>query len=133
MANAYDRPETVVINVLDPSADDQQFMVWRAPRACEVISAYASSMVAQTAGSAGEFTLLNYGTAGTAVEGTVVNTIGGTASASRLPALTPVAGTINEGTIAAGDVVVMDYQETGDWVEGVVTIVLEVVWGIGAN
>ena len=125
-------PETIVIHVPDPTADDKQRIVWRAPVACEVKSAYISAQAAQAAGSAGEYTLLNYGTAGTASEGTVVSTMGGTAAASRLSALTPATGTISEGTMAAGEYLVLDYQETGDFVEEFVTITLEVVYGIGA-
>ena len=125
-------PETIVIQITDPGGDDKQRLVWKAPKACEVISATISPQAAQGSGSAGEYTLLNYGTAGTANEGTVVSAMGGTAVASRLAALTPVAGTINEGTLAEGAYVVLDYQETGDFVEEHVTIVLEVVYGIGA-
>jgi hypothetical protein len=132
MTFPVDLPETIVIQVTDPGADDKQRLVWKAPKACEVISATISVQAAQNAGSAGEYTLLNYGSAGTANEGTVVDVMGGTAVASRLAALTPVAGTINEGTLAEGDYVVLDYQETGDFVEEHVTIVLEVVYGIGA-
>ena len=132
MTNSVDLPETIVIQVTDPGADDIQRLVWKAPKACEVISASISAQSAQGAGSAGEFMLLNYGTAGTANEGTVVSAMGGTAAASRLGALTPAAGTISEGTLAEDAYVVLDYQETGDFVEGHVTIVLEVVYGIGA-
>lgn len=125
-------PETIVFNFGDPGADDKQWLVWRAPVACEITKCYISVRTAQGAGSAGEFKILNYGTAGTSNIGTVVATMGGTAAASRLSALTPVAGTISEGTLSAGQFVVIDYQETGDFVEGEVTIVMEVVYGLGA-
>lgn len=125
-------PETIVIQVTDPGADNKQRVVWRAPQACEVKSAYISAQAAQGAGSAGEYTLLNYGAAGTASEGTVVATMGGTAAAARLSALTPVAGSLVDGTLDSGDYLVLDYQETGDFVEEFVSITLEVVYGIGA-
>ena len=132
MAFTSQIPETIVLHVPDPAADDKQRVVWRAPVACEVKSAYISAQAAQNAGSAGEYLLLNYGTAGTANEGTVVSVMGGTAAASRLSALTPATGTVSEGTMAAGEFLVLDYQETGDFVEEFVTIILEVQYGVGA-
>ena len=128
--------ETVTLNLTDPGADNKQIHVWRAPRACEVVRAYIAVQNAQGAGSAGEFTLQNWDTAGTAIKssgGTIVATLGGTASASRLSAATPSAGSVVEGTMAAGEWVVCDYQETGDWVEQHVTITFDVVYGVGAN
>lgn len=130
-----DNIQTVVFKLADPAADDKQYHVWRAPAACEVLHAYIVSRDAQGAGSAGEFTLQNWGTAGTAIKssgGTVVATLGGTASAARLAAGTPKAGTLVEGTVAEGEWLVLDYQETGDWVEGSITYVFDYVLGIGA-
>lgn len=127
--------ETIVRVVADPGADNKQLHLWRAPRACEVKTAYIVSRDAQGAGSAGEFTLHNYGTAGTAIKstgGTIVATLGGTASAARLAAGVPKAGTIVEGTLAEGEWVVLDYQETGDWVESAVLVQFDVVYGVGA-
>jgi hypothetical protein len=126
---------TITRVLSDPGADNKQYHLWRAPAACEVKRAYIVSRDAQGAGSAGEFTLQNWGTAGTAIKssgGTVVATLGGTASAARLAAGTPKAGTLVEGTLAAGEWLVLDYQETGDWVESAVVIQFDVVYGVGA-
>jgi len=122
-------------HITDPGADDKQIHLWRAPEACEIKSAYIVARDAQGAGSAGQFALHNYGTAGTAIKasgGTVAAAKGGTATADRLSAGTPEAYTISEGTMAAGEWLVLDYQETGDWVEALVTIVIEVVPGVAA-
>lgn len=127
--------ETVVVTVTDPGADDKQMHVWRAPMACEVLRAYVVARDAQGAGSAGEYTLQNWGTAGTAIKtsgGTVVSTLGGTAAGVRLAAETPKAGTVIEGTVATGEWLVLDYQETGDFVEARVIFTFDVVYGIGA-
>jgi hypothetical protein len=35
-----------------------------------------------------------------------------------------------EGTLASGEWLVLDYQETGDWVEASVRIQLDVIYGI---
>jgi hypothetical protein len=125
--------ETITISLADPGADNKQYHLWRAPRECEVVTAYVVSRDAQGAGSAGEFTVHNFGTAGTAIKstgGTVVATMGGTAAGVRLAALTPRAGTVVEGTLASGEWLVLDYQETGDWVEALVRIQLDVIYGI---
>ena len=53
------------------------------------------------------------------------------AGAEPAPA-TPSAGTVIEGTLAQGEWLVLDYQETGDFVEQIVTINLDVVYGVGA-
>ncbi len=132
MANASDRPETISVQITDPGADDQQIHLWKAPKACEVVSSYFVCKDAQASGSAGAFETQNWGTAGTAVEGTVVATLGGTAVADRISAAVPTQGSITEGTLAEGDWLVLDYQETGDFVEGSVNLVFEVVYGIGA-
>lgn len=127
--------ETISRVITDPGADDKQIHLWRAPRACEVKSAYIVARDAQSAGSAGEYTLQNFGTAGTAIKstgGTIVSTLGGTAAAARLAAGVPEAGTIVEGTLAEGEWVVLDYQETGDFVESAVLVQFDVVYGVGA-
>ena len=116
----------------DPGADAKSIMLWRAPAACEILRAYISVQNAQGAGSAGEFALHNFGTAGTSVSGTVAAAKGGTATASRLSAATPAAYTLTEGTMASGEFLFCQYEETGDFVEGVVSITWDYVLGIGA-
>lgn len=117
----------------DPGADDKQIFLWRAPKAVEIKRAYIVTANSQGAGSAGEFMLQYWTSAGTpALSGTVAAALGGTASSSRLTAELPVAYTISEGTLAAGQWLVLDYQETGDFVEGTVSIVWDYVIGVGA-
>jgi len=127
-----DNVQSMTVLVPDPGADNKQIPLWRAPAACEILRAYCTVQNAQGAGSAGEFALLNYGTSGTAVSGTVAAALGGTATASRLSANTPAAYTISEGTMASGQWLTLDYQETGDFTEGMVSITWDYVLGIGA-
>lgn len=119
----------------DPGADNKQIHLFRAPsnQPVEILAAYIAVQNAQGAGSAGNFALHNYGTAGTAVAGTVAAALGGTAAAARLSAATPSAYTLTDGTLTANQWLVLDYQETGDFVEGNVHISVEYVLGIGAN
>jgi hypothetical protein len=132
MAFGSDIVHSVTVIVGDPGADNKQIHLWRAPVAAEIKRAYIAVQNAQGAGSAGAFALHNFGTGGTAVGGTVAAALGGTATASRLSAATPSAYTISEGTMAAGEWLVLDYQETGDWVEQQVAITFDYVLGIGA-
>jgi hypothetical protein len=124
------RSMTVVI--ADPGADAKSIALWRAPVAAEILRAYIVCQNAQAEGSAGNFALHNFGTSGTAVEGTVAAGKGGTASANRLAAATPVAYTLTEGTMAAGEWLYCQYEETGDFIEGLVSITFDYVTGIGA-
>ena len=119
----------------DPGADDQQIHLFRIPgnQPAEFLSGFITVQDAQAAGSAGAYEIQNWGTAGTAVEGTIFATAGGTAASPRIAANTPETLTITEGTVSAGDWVVLDYQETGDFVETQVSVILEYVLGIGAN
>lgn len=124
--------KSLCVTISDPGADDKQIHLWRAPVAAEFLRGYIVCQNAQGEGSAGVFTLQNWGTAGTAAGGTVFASKGGTATSARLSAETPYALTLSEGTFAAGEWLVLDYQETGDWVEGQVSFVLDYVLGIGA-
>lgn len=109
----------LVIDVDPGSTGD--FHLMRAPRAITVKAAYVVAKAAQNAGTAVLLTLANWGTAGTATTGTVVAAVGGTASAARLAAQTPTAGTVDtaEDNIAAGEWLVVQYTEEGaGWVSG---------------
>lgn len=128
----YDDVKSVVFKLTDPGADNKQIHIWRAPQACEILRGYIACQNAQAAGSAGAFQIENWGTAGTATAGTIFASKGGTAASDRLSAETPYALTLSEGTLAAGEWVVLDYQETGDWVEQQVTIVFDYIDGVGA-
>lgn len=132
MAFGYDQQKHVVALVTDPGADNKQIRLFKAETAIEITAVNVVSRDAQGAGSAGNFTLLNYGTSGTAVAGTITSAVGGTAVADRLAAGVPGAATLVDGTLSSGQWVVLDYQETGDWVEGLVTVDITYVNGVGA-
>jgi len=133
MSINYVNRTTISRTIIDPAADDQRIHLFKAPLDAEILSAQIVCQDAQGAGSAGTFQLENWGTAGTAVSGTIAVGLGGTAVAARLSAETPAAYVITQGTLADNEWVVVDYQETGDFVETQVTISVDLVWGIGAN
>lgn len=110
----------------DPAADET-WPVWRAPAACEVVSAYATIANDVAASTANYFTvaLQNGGTAGTATTA-LAAAIGGTAGWT---GLTPKGFTISEGTLAAGEVVTCAYDETGTGTFTQITVQLEVRFG----
>jgi hypothetical protein len=123
-------PQVVVVALNDPGADDQQVPVFRAPKSCEVVSAYLGVQGAQDGTNASEIKLQKN-------DGSTVSdmsdVLGGTVLADRLAAGSMNAFTISEGTLAAGDVVEVDYQLNGTAPEVNMVLVLEVVWGKGAN
>lgn len=94
----------------DPAADDD-IPVWIAPNAAEITAANVVVTNAVNGSTANYFDLALYngGTAGTALTA-IAGTIGGTAGWT---ALTPVAFTITNGTVAAGEVVKVRYNEEG--------------------
>jgi hypothetical protein len=101
----------------DWQGDDVHMHVYRAPDADEggavrVISAWAVNAAATSAGTTFEIAIHNYGTGGTAVEGTVAAAIGGTAAP--WAADTPKEFTITaaQAKIDAGEWLVLDKQET---------------------
>lgn len=116
--------KTITVTIqADPTTDGVLFPVMKAPRALTVVSAYAVSRQTQNAGTAILATLLNYGTAGTAIEtgGTVVSVLGGTAAGARLTANTPAAGTVSstQDYIDSGDWLYVRYNEEGaGWIAG---------------
>lgn len=93
-----------------PGADDD-IVLWRAPFACEIRSAYATTSNAVGASTVNYFDLALYngGTAGTALTA-IAGTIGGTAGWS---ALTPAAFTVSAGALTAGQIVTLRYNEEG--------------------
>ena len=105
----------------DPAADDD-IAVWRAPKACEVVGAYWINTNAVGADTANYFdvALYNGGAAGTALTA-LGGTVGGTGG---WVAGTPTAFTISEGTLAAGDTVLVRYNEevTGTFTAAMVQI-----------
>lgn len=110
MFGSYDVKSFVVGLNYDPGADDD-IPVWVAPQDA-VITGASFTLANALAGSTANYfdlALYNGGTAGTATQ-EIGGTIGGTAGWS---ALTPVAFTVSNGTVTAGDVVYARYNETG--------------------
>lgn len=105
----------------DPAADDDLFL-FKAPHQLEIVSASMALNNALAGSPANYFdvALYNGGTAGTATNA-VAGTIGGTAGWS---ALTPKDFTITNGTVTAGQIVYLRYNEegTGTFTAGVVQI-----------
>ncbi len=114
----------------DPAADDQ-IPLWRAPAACEVVGIYATPVNA-IAGSGTNYIDIGFkngGSAGTATTA-LGGTVGGTAAWA---ASTPVSSTISEGTLAAGDVVVANYDEFGTGTFTAMAIQIDYRLGVAAN
>lgn len=126
MFGSYNKKSVVWTASYDPAADEV-FPIFRAPQACEVTAAYAAvaNDVAAATDNYFSVALLNGGAAGTATT-SLATAVGGTAGWT---GLTPKAYTIAEGTLAAGDVVVASYDETGTGTFGAMTIQLDYVLG----
>lgn len=112
---------TVVSLDWDPAADDD-ISAWVAPQTVEIASATWTQTNAVGGSTANWFDLALYngGTAGTALTA-ISGTIGGTGGWS---ALTPVSFTISNGTVTAGELVKVRYNEegTGTFQHGVLTL-----------
>lgn len=120
-------PVNVMVDY-DPAADEV-LPLWRAPAACEIKSAYATVVNDVNASTANYFTvqLLNGGAAGTA-SAAISDAIGGTAG---WVGLTPKAFTMTAAgkNLAAGDVVTINYDETGTGTFAVLNVQLDVQYG----
>lgn len=130
----YDNVQVVTVNIGDPGAD-RNILIWRAPKACEIINAYAVDNVGLEAGTANYFSiaLQNAGTAGTATTA-LATALGGTPASGTAAAWTvnvPQKFTIVEGTLSAGQWVKAAYDETGTCAQNL-SIALEVLYGVGA-
>jgi hypothetical protein len=110
----------------DPAADDD-IPVWIAPLACEIVAAKVTVTNAVNGSTANYFDLALYngGTAGTALTA-IAGTIGGTAGWS---ALVPVSFTVSNGTVAAGELVKVRYNEEGTGTFGSMAVQLDYVVG----
>ncbi len=99
----------------DPGAADEVFYLMKAPRALTLLNVYLASEQANNAGTAIQARLENWGTAGTAVEGTACAYLGGTAVASRLSARAPASGVLAAAQryVAEGAWLVVRYGEEG--------------------
>lgn len=110
----------------DPGADDD-IPVWVAPLACEIVGAkvVVTNAVAGNTANYFDLSLYNGGTAGTALTA-IAGTIGGTAGWS---ALVPVPFTVSNGTVAAGELVKIRYNEEGTGTFGSMAVQLDYVIG----
>lgn len=126
MFGSYNKHSVTVSFDYDPAADDV-LPVFVAPQACEITGARAVTANAVNAATDNYFSvsLLNAGAAG-AGTAVIAAAVGGTAGWA---ALTPKTYTISDGTLAAGDVVVASYDETGTGTFGAMTIQLDYVLG----
>lgn len=112
--------QTLTIDA-DPGGTDEIFYLMKAPANLTVVSAYMVSEQTQNAGTAVTLRVENWGTAGTAVEGTVTTAAGGTATGSRLTARTPATATVtaSQDNIDSGEWLVVRYAEEGaGWISG---------------
>ena len=134
MAFGRDIQHTVSVVLSDPTADSTP-PIWRVPSEItkiEILEGWASSATLVTLGEGTgiALTLLDYGTAGTAVEGTVTSALGGTTIT--WTANTPKEFTISEGTLDANDYLMVKYDETGTVAPLNITIGFTWVSGVGA-
>lgn len=115
------RPHINVAIDTDPTDNDQVFPLFRAPVACEIREAYVAMTDAVAAHGTNwvKLSLMNGGAAGTAT--TAISSVaGGTAGWS---ALLPVALTMSRDRLAAGEVLVLKYDENGTVTPGVPMLV----------
>jgi hypothetical protein len=117
----------------DPAADDL-IPLFRATQDCEVISAYAiiTNNVNQTDSAYFTLAICNGGTAGTATTA-LSGTIGGTAGTPGWTGLKPEVLAISDGTVSAGELVTLSYDETSTATFGSMLIQLELLAGVGAD
>lgn len=116
----------------DPAADDQ-LPVFVAPDDVTITSAKAVTTNDVAADVTNYFTvgLVNKGAAGTATTAVAATDVGGTAGWSAMVAKAFTVGTANN-QLAAGDVVVVDYDEAGTGTFTSMIVQLDYVIGQGA-
>ncbi len=126
MFGSQNKHSVVAFVDFDPAADDV-IPVFIAPLACELQSAKVMTTNAVNGSTANYFdlALLNGGAAGTATT-EIGGTIGGTAGWA---ALTPVPFTLSDGTLAAGDIVTLKYNEEGTGTFASMLVQLDYVLG----
>lgn len=131
----YDNARSQSVVIADPTADGT-FNIWKSPSRLskiEILSGWAQCDTTISAGVGTAFTLrlLDMGTAGTAIGGTVSATLGA-AGTGDWTANIPRAFTISEGTLTGGHYLAVIYDETGTVAPKNITIGWEWVGGIGA-
>ncbi len=132
----YDNVKVATVIISDPGADNY-FKLLRVPARTakiEILEAWAESDTTITLGNGTgiALTLYNYGTTGTSVvtNGTLSSTLGGTTVT--WTAITPKNFTISEGTMTAGQYLVVKYDETGTIAPKNITVSVAYVEGVGA-
>ena len=130
----YDRVHTSVIVISDPTSD-ALYPILRAPSRStkiEIIAAWAEIDTTITLGNGTgiALSLLDYGSAGTGLAGTVAAALGGTTIT--WTAEVPKTFTISEGTMDEGDYLKVKYNETGTVAPLNITVGIEYVIGVGA-
>lgn len=129
---AYFSNEVVNVVIADP-AGDKVVQMFRAPERMTLVKAYATVTDAMGSSVGAAVQLLNYGTAGTAVSGTVSDSIGGSAAGNDFAtAGLPVAFTISDGNLDSGEWLVLNIDEQGDWQGGLMSVTLEFRPGVAA-
>jgi len=125
MSFAYFQNKVVNVQISDP-AGDEILHVFRAPEYMTLVKAYASVTTAMGTSKGAKVRLLNYGTAGTAVGGTVTNELGGSAAGNDFAtAAVPVEFTISNGALDSGEWLVLNIDEEGDWQGGLMSLQME--------
>ncbi len=129
---------SVTFTFSDPT-EDESFPMWRVPAELtkvEILEAWISTNTALAAGTVNgvEVTLLDGGSDATGT-GTVGSPMGGTDAGGTFPAwevATPQNFTISEGTLDAGDYLVLKYDESGTVAGLTWTVSFTYVSGVGA-
>lgn len=137
MVFGYDNQYSMSVIISDP-AGDKSLPVWQVPSAVTKIEILEAEVLSDTALSAGTvngraISLLNGGTAGDGTDtiaAAVGTATGGTHAA--WTANTPKAFTISEGTMTAGQWLVVKYDETGTDAPLNIVVNWTYVHGIGA-
>lgn len=134
---SYLNPQTVSFSLSDPGAD-VSLPVWQVPAQVTKIEILEASVLTADGLAAGTVNgmsvqLLDGGAAG-AGTGAITDIIGAVAAGTHpaWTAVTPQAFSISEGTLDAGDWVVVKYDETGTVAESNIVIWFTYVSGIGA-
>ena len=127
---------TVTLDVAVDPAGNKVYPVWRAPDYATVRRLTTVTSIAHNAGTAYAISVLNYGTAGTAVitGGTVIGALGGTASPNG--ALVPkTTSTVTSPFVTAGQYLVVSLTEQGaGWQAGeVLRVMVDVQFGKAAD
>jgi len=130
----YDNVHPVVVTISDPQGDGT-LIVFKIPSRwdkAELLSGYAVSDTTITKGSGTGIALrlLDMGSTGTAVSGTMTSSLGGTDVTWTQHV--PKALTVSEGTIDASDYIGLVYDETGTVAPLNITVQLDFVNGVGA-